>query len=284
LYDLSASERENLMRAIWTCFLATTLSAFVAACGGGGGAESHSGPVTNIADCFQVKLGNSFRYTGTASPSQAQTILIPGTYSTTTYYYENTVYKASLFKSLAVTSRSSIGTDTYTTTTTIPARPFIKDDFFTANSGSYTSLGEDEDYPTLPYISETTNSGRLIQLSWASGQPQNFSYTATKTATISGNTATVAAASYSNAFTYMGREDVITPAGTFKNSCKLNLDSKALSGVASATSAGTSGTVWYAPGWGLVKQASVETFTDGRQPATLNRTSVVTGVLAGTLL
>jgi hypothetical protein len=41
--------------------------------------------------------------------------------------------------------------------------------------------------------------------------------------------------------------------------------------------------VWYAPGWGLVKQDSVERFTDGRVPASVSKSSAVTVILSGSL-
>jgi hypothetical protein len=118
------------------------------------------------------------------------------------------------------------------------------------------------------------------------GQAQNFSYVATETFIISGSI-TAMASTTSPTVSFRTREDVLTPAGTFKNSCKFNADTKLIqttTGNTSATvsvSAGVNSLQWCAPGGGLVKQDSSERFTDGRWPASLSKSSSATAILSG---
>ncbi len=286
------------MRSFWTSAVTLTVSAFLLACGGGGGgAGGGSDPLVSVADCFQVNASNSLRYVTTSSPSQAQTLLTPGATSSTTYNYENTVadvtYRSDFFNGALAQSRSSAGTDSYTTTAAIAPRPFTDNEFFT-NTATFTVLGSKSSYPSISYLSETVFSGLSRALSFPAGQAQNYTYIATKTFAVVGSTPTLTVTTITHTVTFIARDNVATPAGTFKNSCKFSLDIKTpptTATISSATplttttalSAGTSSTVWYAPGWGLVKQDSVERFTDGRQPASVSKSSAATVILSGSL-
>jgi hypothetical protein len=282
------------MRSFWTYAVTLTASAFLLACGGGAGGGND--PLVSVADCFQVNASNSLRYVTTSSPSQAQTLLTPGATSSTTYNYENTVadvaYRSDFFNGALAQSRSSTGTDTYTTSAAIAPRPFTDNEFFT-NTPTFTVLGSKSSYPSISYLSETVFSGLSRALSFPSGQAQNYTYIATKTFVVVGSTPTLTVTTITHTVTFIARDNVATPAGTFKNSCKFSLDIKTASPVVAssttastttaALSAGTSSTVWYAPGWGLVKQDSVERFTDGRQPASVSKSSAATLILSGSL-
>jgi hypothetical protein len=285
------------MRSFWTYAVALTASALLLACGGGsGGSGGTSDPLVNVADCFQVNASNSFRYTSTSSPSQAQTLLTPGATSSTTYNYENTVadvaYRSDFFNGALALSRSSAGTDTYTTTSAIAPRQFTDSEFFTTTP-TFTILGSKSSYPSISYLSETVFSGFGRALSFPSGQAQNYTYIATKTFAVLGSTPSFSVSTITHTVTFLVRENLDTPAGTFKNACKFSLEIKtpptpvastpATASSTAASSAGTSSTVWYAPGWGLVKQDSVERFTDGRVPASVSKSSAVTVILSGSL-
>ncbi len=285
------------MPSLWTSGLVASVSALLLACGGGGGGSNPVAPaLVDVADCFQVNPANAFRYNSISSPSQAQTLLAPGATSSTTYNYENTVadvaYKGDFFNGALVLSRSSTGTDTYTTTAAIAPRPFTDSEFFTATP-TFTVLGGKSSYPSIFYLSETVFSGLSRALSFPAGQAQNYTYTATKTSSILGGKPASDVTTINHSVTFVARENVVTPAGTFKNSCKFSLDTKTSATVVTggtttlattaAPSAGTSSTVWYAPGWGLVKQDSVDRYTDGRVPASVSKSSSATAVLAGSL-
>lgn len=274
--------------------VAAVLSQFLVACGGGDGGGGSSTVITlaDTADCFQIKSGNAMRFASTASPSQAQTPQLPGVNSSTTFYYENSVadvsYSPQIFGGALVTSRLSAGTETFGSASGTVTRVLSDTELF-SSTPSFAIVGASESRPSINYFSATSYAGQVRPLAVPQGQAQNFNFLGTKTSSISGQTPTATVSVTSQTVTFLTREDVVTAAGTFRNSCKFNLDTRVTqssTGGATPTasvSAGVNTTQWFAPGWGLVRQDSVERFTDTRQPASLSRNGVATAILGGSL-
>lgn len=281
------------MRKWWMIAVTAVLSLLVAACGGGGSSGSNSViTLVDIADCFQIKPANSMRYASTASPAQATTPQLPGVNSSTTYYYESTVadikYEPGLVGTTLVMTRISSGTETFGSSSGPVTRSFVDTEVL-STTPSFTLVRSSESRPSITYVSATNYAGNVRPLAVATGQPHHFSFSATKTSSISGEAATTTVSVTSQTVTFLAREDVVTSAGTFKNSCKFNSDTKLVqsstpgASVTAIVTAGVNSTQWFAPGWGLVRQDSTERFTDGRQPAILTRTSGATAILSGSL-
>ena len=79
--------------------------------------------------------------------------------------------------------------------------------------------------------------------------------------------------------TFVGIEDVVTPAGIFKNACKMT----ATYSPTSANPVLNNDTFWYAPGYGNVKETTTNTYTDGRLPNVFTTTTQATALISGTL-
>lgn len=253
-------------------YLSLALVGLISACGGGGG----SGSPTTVAVpttaelCYNMTNGNAFRQKQTTSPIQATNL-------TSTINYNQAVrdvtIQAATYNGVVGQSRVSTGTDTFTPTSlpTVSSKFEVFSNLIAANK--YTRVAN-RNTPVGGASSDTVFSNHMRSLNLAVGASEIYTFTfanaATPTAILGTTTHTVK---------LLAIEDLVTPAGTFKNACKFSLE------VASAGAPpGTSTDIfWYAPGWGNVKEVVTQTFTDGRTPATMTNTTEASLILRGAL-
>lgn len=258
-------------------YLGFAIAALVSACGGGGSSTSTPAPAvvalpTTAEQCYTMTNGNAFREQDTTSPTQST---ISG--SSTFYYAQqtsNTTIQAATYNSVVGQSRAVTGT--YYTTSITGSTPTV----LPTTEVFSTVIAATNKYHRL--ANRTTQVGGastdiiysdyLRSTLLAVGASENYTYTYT-------TTVNPAISTVGHSLKLLAIEDLVTAAGTFKNTCKFSLTSTANS--ASATT--VSDVFWYAPGWGRVKEVFVETFTDGRLPATVTRTIEATAILNGSL-
>jgi hypothetical protein len=271
----------------------------------GGGATPAAGGTTNtsggaatpvlndMAACFQVTAGNSFVFNRTTSPSSYQVVstsapvvvaappgspvgtpstTIPGiTVTSTLFYSASTVtstYRLGTFEGNAATVRND--------NNLFPA--YSVDGFYGISATSFTFLGSVAYNTASVATGKTLTTGRTRNLALSQGQSQNYSYSS---ASYTGTATTPYYSSAANeTITFVVKEDVTSPAGVFKNACKFDVVRNTVSPAPGGISRFT---VWYAPGWGAVKEESNLTFTDGRVPSTAVESSQVTRIVTGSL-
>jgi hypothetical protein len=299
---------------------ALMLVASLAACGGGGGDSSVANngntgsgsvatpaaggttstgggaatPVVNdMSACFQVTAGNSFVFSRTTSPSSYQAVstsapvvvaaspgspvgtpstTIPGTTVTSTLFYSastvTSTYRLGTFEGSAATARN----DNYL------SQGYSVDGFYGITASSFTFLGSVSYNTASVATGKTIITGRTRNLALLQGQSQNYSYSS---ASYTGTATTPYYSSAANeTITFVVKEDVTSPAGVFKNACKFDVVRNTVSPAPGGISRFS---VWYAPGWGAVKEQADLTFTDGRIPNAAVESSQVTRILSGTL-
>ena len=257
--------------------LLISTAALLGACGGGGGGSSDtsttaSAPVTSttLSECHQLTAGNKLLFSSAISPSSyAQTTTV-GTLTsvvTTNWPQVSTTLSIQLatFNSVNAVSGKRISSQSlngiYQPTGTFET-------FYNITPAVYQRLGTASSSPGSTVTSLTTFNGYTRDITKTAGTNQVTTYT-TGTSTVTNVVS----------LTFVGIEDVLTPAGIFKNACKMT----ATYFPVTTNSVFVSDTFWYAPGFGNVKEVSVETFSDGRVPSTFINTTQATALLNGSL-
>jgi hypothetical protein len=249
--------------------------ALVSACGGGGSSTSTLAPAvvtlpTTAEQCYTMTNGNVFRGQETTNPTQATLGVSPIYYA---QYVRDTAIQAATYNSVIGQSRVATGTLTTTISGSTPTVAPINEVFSTVIAATYKyNRLATRTTPAGGTSTDTIYSNYLRSTVLAVGASENYTYTYTTTASPTINTV-------SHSLKLLAIEDLVTAAGTFKNTCKFSLTIA----VPGPTSTTVSDVFWYAPGWGNVKEVVVENFTDGRLPATLTRTIEATAILKGTL-
>jgi hypothetical protein len=246
------------------------LVTLLAACGGGGGDISQT-----AAQCYSLTNGNEFLTATTTTPASLTLT------STTTFYFEqsvdHTAIQATTFNGAPVQSVISTGTRTYSSPN---ARQEVKDrseSFFTTTGDKFNLVGF-RNTTAAGDISDTIVKDYSFSLNLAVGAAETLTFSAKLP---SSTTTTVV----SYLVKLLAIEDVVTPAGTFKNACKFSVRSVVSGGAASSagTDTVTDSTTWLAPGWGSVKEVYPTTFRYEGIPIVTTATTVVTSILRGAL-
>lgn len=271
------------MRMFWSSVITISLSATLVACGGGGSDSSTvtTPIVANMSDCFQVNTGNAIRYTITPSVGTASHTPTASNTASTVYYGYSTqdrTYANSTFNGASALVRASVGTSTFASTLSPQASK--SEQFLALTPTTYTVLGTKAYSSSGTLTNVLTYTGFNRTLTAKPGESQSYTYSYVNT------TSTPLSASIANTLTFVAREDVSTPAGIFKNSCKLTQESspQAITGLsgAPATVGIANNTFWFAPGWGVVKESYTNTYTD-RLPASTTFTGNAISILSGSL-
>lgn len=251
-------------------------------------------PVTtaapNVADCFSFNTANSFTYTDTPDVSRRSfTDPLTGTsYLTTNDVTYGTITHAfGAFKGVPVVVRSRVQVQAATLDAT-PAFVVTAANNFVVTENSYSNVGQTivrfDGRDTFSTI--TTSAGDTLDLRIPAGTTQRYisEYSNVTTVRPSSYLSGSDTSSTTRSATFVAREDVVTPAGTFRNACKVTyqllsqtpiVDSVFFRGITSTLT-----TSWHAPGWGIVKSVKTITYSNS-VPSALNYTFVANKTLTG---
>jgi hypothetical protein len=287
--------------------------------GNAGGATTAGGTnnpvVSDLVACLDLNPVNSFSWDAKASPA-SYSVVITSTVSgsapsPTTVGSTTTTVVATPTTPVVVTSTSvtfypdssavvSYRNDTFQGSTVRAAKTkgfnnyyfgingalssrvaFDNDVFSTISPTSVTFVGSLSYNTAGQVISQGTTVGRSRSLTLQPGQSQNYVYATSFTNGVS--TTITSSSAGSETYTFVAKEDVATTAGTFKNACKVQVDRVSSTAVNTGQLNKALFTVWYVPGWGVVKETALFTYTDGRSPNTMTLTTQATNIVSGTL-
>jgi hypothetical protein len=260
----------QLIRACASALLVTLLAACGGGGGGGGGGDAPAVPTT-AAQCYNLTNGNEYLYVSTSSPGQ----YTPAGTTTVSSYAQglrDVTIQAATFNGVASQSRLSNGTDTFALPNPVQ-KPLSRFEIFFVNTDTKNIRLGSRTTPVAGIPSDNMFTGFSRSLDLAIGASEIYTYTIS-------SPGTTATSVFEHTSKLLAIEDIVTPAGTFKNACKFSLVSTQ-PGLAPPT--GNSDIFWYAPGWGVVKEIFTRTYTDGRNPAVRTETSEVTSILKGSL-
>ena len=254
----------------------------LAACGGGGGSApiNNPAPVADMSACFQINNANSANQISV--PGRATSAILPtATAGTSTVYFSTSTY-ALTFRTDAVASSTSTvtvarskGTSTYAG---LSAAAFDSDVVYKITPQSRT-INATRSYDAAGTITNvSTAGGNIIDLTVVPGQSQ----TVTSTRSNSNANFTPQASRTVQTVNFVGREDVQTTAGLFKNACKVTFNGSIFDQNGNALLSTFSETAWYAPGWGRVKANGVNDtlrYSPSQNSFTFDTVSIITGAL-----
>jgi hypothetical protein len=278
-------------------FKSLLVLAFVASLAACGGGDTTTTIPLSLAECFQIDTQKAHQISVTHSPANFQTGLNSGVStggagsaidpvtglpvsssigtSTTSSYADSrydTNYRTAIYKAAPATVRNRSGVVFVAGTASSLPIAFNNDYFFAISSTGMAYLGSVFLGTQGAVISEMEDAS----INFLPGQGLNQSTVSTFTSTVSAGTIT-------KTITYVAQEDVITSVGTFKNSCKLDFEEKTTSSVIDSSHTSKRSTIWVSPGWGVVKEVSTHSFSDGRLPSSVIRNRQVTAILKGSL-
>jgi hypothetical protein len=227
-----------------TLLISTTL---LAACGGGGGGTPVAPIPTTMAECYALTAGNSLQLTQTPSVNAYVLNGVTTPYPTSNFSITNT---NGTFGGAPVILRRSVNT----------ANGNYGEQALKISATAYERVGFNNYTATTGATTVTNYSNYIRTLNVSAGNVETRTFTATPV----GGTASA----FTVELTFVGVEDVTTPHGTYKNACKQTFkQTNPINNVI------TSETLWYAPGYGNVKQVAAYNYTDGRVPAAVTFTT-----------
>jgi hypothetical protein len=298
---------------------ALMVAATLAACGGGGGGVTPGGGgtsnpvVSDLVACLDLNPANSFTWDSKASPASYSVVTTStlsgatsanvGSATTTvvatpttpvvvtstnvTYYPDSSAvvsYRNDIFQGSTARVAKTKGFNNYYfgINGALSSRvAFDNDVFSTISPTSVTFVGSLNYNTAGQVVSQGITVGRSRSLTLQPGQSQNYVYATSFTNGVS--TTVTGSSAGSETYTFVAKEDVVTTAGTFKNACKVQVDRVSSTAVNIGQLNNVLYTVWYVPGWGVVKETALFTYTDGRSPSTVTLTTQATSILGGIL-
>jgi hypothetical protein len=296
-------KKRKLFVATFKSFLVLVLTCSLVACGGGGGDGGDSTSLAasvKLADCFQVNTQNAFRMSIVHSPASYQSGIstgfstvsaspfispttglalstpVSGTFSYADSIYD-TSYRQTTYKSISATAKNRVGKAFIAGTNSLSPIAYDNDSYYAITSSRMTFLGSTALGTQGMVISEIEDTSFNLLL--AIGEKSVVTNTLTFSPTTPTTDGTI-----SKTITYIAQEDVSTPAGVFKNSCKLDVEVKTITtNPLDPFSTTVTSTIWVAPAWGVIKEVATHSFSDGRIPSVATRSRQVTNILRGSL-
>ncbi len=269
------------MRYYSHMLMALAASFALVACGGGGGGSgpvNNPAPVADMSACFQINNANSanqINVPGRATSATLPTVAV----GTGTVYFSTSTYVLTYRTEAVASSASTVtvarnkGMSTYAG---LPAAAFDSDTVYTITPQGRT-INASRSYDATGTITNvSTSGGNTIDLTVVPGQSQ----TVTSTRSNSNANSTPQASRTVQTVNFVGREDVQTTAGLFKNACKVTFNGSTYDQNGNALLSTFSETGWYAPGWGRVKANGVSDtlrYTPSQNSFTLDTVSIITG-------